>query len=70
METNLPAPRLSNSSKYILRVLKEFKVATIEKIKLETGLSRRGIMYSLRELRESGFIFVQVCLNDSRRRFY
>ncbi|MCL4314336.1 MAG: MarR family transcriptional regulator [Candidatus Thermoplasmatota archaeon] len=61
---------LSNSAKYLLRVLKELKVSTIATLQRETGLSRRTIMYSIRELRKRNLVFVQICLSDSRRRYY
>lgn len=61
---------LSNSAKYILRVLRELKISTIATIQKETGLSRRTIMYSIRELKSRNLVFVQICLTDSRRRYY
>ena len=70
MDTILANPGLSNSSNYVLRVLKDLKVATLASIMEETGLSRRTVTYALSELKAGGLIFVQVCLNDSRRRIY
>ncbi|MCL4342878.1 MAG: MarR family transcriptional regulator [Candidatus Thermoplasmatota archaeon] len=70
MDSTFAYPGLPNSSRYVIRVLRDLKVATIESIQDETGLSRRTIMYALHELKERGLVFVQICLNDSRRRYY
>lgn len=61
---------LSPSSRLLLRVLKELKVADLRTLERETGLARRTLMYSVRQLRDAGLVEVQICLNDSRRRFY
>ncbi len=70
MDSTFAYPGLANSSRYVLRVLRDLKVATTESIQDETGLSRRTIMYALHELKERGLVFAQICLNDSRRRYY
>lgn len=58
------------SARLVLRVLREFKIADVKTLLRETGLSRRTLMYGIRRLKEMGQIDIQICLNDSRRRYY
>ena len=61
---------LTTSSKFVLMILQEKKIATINEIQNKSKLSRRTIMNSIRDLRDLGFIDVHVCLSDTRKRFY
>ncbi|MCL4420866.1 MAG: hypothetical protein M1477_04170 [Candidatus Thermoplasmatota archaeon] len=35
-----------------------------------TGLSKRSLLYAIKVLREKGLVEVEVCMSDTRRRFY
>ncbi|WP_162509595.1 MarR family transcriptional regulator [Thermogymnomonas acidicola] len=58
------------SAKLVLRVLRELKIATVKRLEEETGLSRRTLMYAIKVLKEAGLIETQICLTDTRKRFY
>ena len=62
--------RLTPSAKLVLRVLKELRISDSLTLLNETGLSRRSLMYSVKQLRNLGLVNVQVCLKDSRKRYY
>lgn len=61
---------LSPSCKLLLKVLSEIKISDLKTLERETALPRRTLLYSISKLKERGIIEVQVCLNDSRRRYY
>ncbi|MGC8608921.1 MAG: MarR family transcriptional regulator [Thermoplasmata archaeon] len=61
---------LSPSTKLVLNYLKEAKISDIDSIIRNTGLSRRALMYSIKTLRNRGMIDTQICLSDTRRRYY
>lgn len=63
----LPAPP---SAKIILKLIRERKIMKFEDIKAETGLSKRALLYAIKTLRELDLIETQVCMGDTRRRFY
>ncbi|MGP6219921.1 hypothetical protein [Caldiplasma sukawensis] len=46
------------------------KIADVKTLIKETGLSKRALMGSLKNLREMELISVKTCLSDTRRRFY
>jgi DNA-binding transcriptional ArsR family regulator len=68
METELI--RLTPSAKLILRVLRELRITDSITLREETGLSRRSVMYSIKQLKSLGLVTVQICLKDSRKRYY
>ena len=63
-------PDMTTSSRFVLMILHEKKIATINEIQNRSKLSRRTIMNSIRDLRNLGLIDVHVCLRDTRKRFY
>ncbi len=58
------------SARLVLHVLRELKISDIRRLSDETGLPRRTLMYAIRRLKENKLIDIQICLNDSRRRYY
>ncbi len=62
--------KLKTSSKLIMMILQQKKIATISEIQDYSKLSRRTIMNCIRDLRNLGLIEIQVCLSDTRKRFY
>lgn len=58
------------SARLVLHILRERKILDMKKLLRESGLPRRTLMYAIGRLRETGLIDVQVCLNDSRKRYY
>lgn len=62
--------RLTPSARLVLRVLKELRISNSIALLEETGLSRRALMYSIKQLKTFGLVDVQVCLKDSRKRYY
>ncbi|MCL5665762.1 MAG: MarR family transcriptional regulator [Candidatus Thermoplasmatota archaeon] len=61
---------LTPSCRLVLRVLSEIKISDLSNLERETGLPRRTLLYAIARLKEKNLIQVQVCLNDSRRRYY
>lgn len=53
-----------------MHVLKAHKILDMKRMLSETGLPRRTLMYAISRLKETGLIDIQICLNDSRRRYY
>ncbi len=70
METIEIVKSMPNSAKLLLRVLKENKISTFDDLMEETMLSRRTLLYAIKALRELDLIETQVCMSDTRRRFY
>lgn len=70
METIEIVKTMPNSAKLLLRVLKENKISTFDDLMEETMLSRRTLLYAIKALRELDLIETQVCMSDTRRRFY
>lgn len=58
------------SAKFVLRILQEVKICDLNRLKNESGLSRRALMYALKILGEMDFIETRICLSDTRKRFY
>jgi DNA-binding transcriptional ArsR family regulator len=69
MEIQIAQP-LPASARLLLRVLRDLKVSDLKTLQKETGLSRRAIMYAVKKLKEADLVEVQICLTDSRRRYY
>lgn len=67
IEENIDIPP---SARLVLHVLRELKIVDMKKLAKETGLPRRTLMYAIHRLKENGLIDIQVCLNDSRKRYY
>ena len=70
METALTEINLPPSAKSILNVLMEQKILRFDEIMSLTGLSKRSLLYAIKVLREKGLVEVEVCMSDTRRRFY
>jgi DNA-binding MarR family transcriptional regulator len=61
---------LSPSAKLVLWVLKEVKISDLGGLSRKTGLAKRTLMYSIEQLKKLGLVKTQICLKDSRRRYY
>ncbi|MCW6170972.1 MAG: MarR family transcriptional regulator [Thermoplasmatales archaeon] len=70
METTLIDDVLPPSARLVLNVLMNRKILRFEEIMLLTGLSKRSLLYAIKVLREKGLVEVEVCMSDTRRRFY
>lgn len=70
METVEIIRNTPTSAKLLLRVLKDRKIATFDDLMGETMLSRRTLLYAIKTLKELDLIETQVCMTDTRRRFY
>ncbi len=64
------AQPLSPSSRLVLRVLYEVKITDLQTLQDETKLPKRTLMYAISQLKRAGMVRTQICLNDSRRRYY
>ncbi len=62
--------RLTPSARLVLRVLRDLRITDTLTLLNETGLSRRSLMYSIKQLKSLGLVSVQICLKDSRKRYY
>lgn len=58
------------SAQHIYDLLRTRKVMQLKDIIKETGLSKRTVLYAIRDLREAGLIEIQICMTDTRRKFY
>ncbi len=67
VEENLTIPP---SARLVLRVLRDLKILDMKRLSEETGLPKRTLMYAIRRLKENHLVDIQVCLNDSRKRYY
>ncbi len=61
---------LTPSCRLVYMTLKQFKVARLCQIIEETGLSKRSVLYAVKELNSAGLIDISICLSDTRQRFY
>ncbi|BAB60513.1 TVG1419878 [Thermoplasma volcanium GSS1] len=61
---------LPPSARLVLAYLRSAKISDVARIMENTGLSRRSVMNSVKMLKELGLIDIQVCLSDTRRRYY
>lgn len=58
------------SAKLILKLLSEKKIMRFEELKESTAFSKRTLLYAIKTLREMDLVETQICMNDTRRRFY
>lgn len=70
LETELMGLGLQNSAKLVLLVLQRLRIADFNTLERETGLSKRSVLYAVKALRNVALIDIQICLNDTRKRFY
>lgn len=70
MESTEAIREMPPSAKLVMRILREVKICDLNRLKVESGLSRRALMYAVKFLREMDFIETKVCLSDTRKRFY
>ncbi len=61
---------LTPSTRLVLIALRYFKVARLCQLIENTGLSKRSVLYSVKKLSAMGLIEVNICLSDTRQRFY
>ncbi len=61
---------LSPSTRLVLNYLKTAKISDVDSIIRNTGISRRALMYAVKILKEKNMIDTQICLSDTRRRYY
>ncbi|WP_298278005.1 MarR family transcriptional regulator [Ferroplasma sp.] len=61
---------LTPSTRLVLITLKQFKVARLCQLIESTGLSKRSVLYSVKKLSAMGLIEINICLSDTRQRFY
>jgi DNA-binding MarR family transcriptional regulator len=61
---------LTPSTRLVLIALRHFKVARLCQLIENTGLSKRSVLYSVKKLSAMGLIEVNICLSDTRQRFY
>ncbi|KAA8922110.1 helix-turn-helix domain-containing protein [Thermoplasma sp.] len=58
------------SVRLVFSYLKNEKISDMARIMESTGLSRRSVMYAVKVLKEANLIDIQICLSDTRRRYY
>lgn len=58
------------SAKLVLRILREVKISDLARLRAESGLSRRALMYAIKILGEMDLVETKICLSDTRKRFY
>ena len=68
MEQELKA--LTPSTRLVLITLRQFKVARLCQLIESTGLSKRSVLYSVKKLNAMKLIEINICLSDTRQRFY
>ncbi|WP_290705378.1 winged helix DNA-binding protein [Ferroplasma sp. Type II] len=61
---------LTPSTRLVLITLRQLKIARLCQIMESTGLSKRSVLYSVKKLKQMGLIEINVCLSDTRQRFY
>ena len=70
LEIQLNDYEMPTSARLVFMVLKRLRIADFRTIEMESGLSKRSVLYAVKRLREMGLIDIQVCLNDTRKKFY
>lgn len=70
MENVQLIPDLTPSALQVLEFIKSRKIARFSEIIQHTGLSKRSVLYSIEKLKEMGLVETQICMTDTRRRFY
>lgn len=68
MEQELKA--LTPSTRLVLITLRQLKVARLCQLIESTGLSKRSVLYSVKKLNAMRLIEINICLSDTRQRFY
>lgn len=58
------------SARLVLRILREVKICDLNRLRNESGLSRRALMYAIKILGEMDMVETRICLSDTRKRFY
>jgi transcription initiation factor IIE alpha subunit len=58
------------SAKLVYKVLEHKKRATFQELKEETQLPERTIRHALKLLKANGFIEVEICIWDLRKKYY
>lgn len=61
---------MPTSARLVLLVLRRLRIADFRTLERETGLSKRSVLYAVKNLRDMKLIDIQICLNDARKRFY
>jgi len=70
LEIHVNDNEMPTSARLVFMVLKRIRIADFRTIEMESGLSKRSVLYAVKRLREMGLIDIQICLNDTRKRFY
>ena len=70
MESIVLGQETSKSTVEVFEFIRARKIVRFHDLVTGTGLSKRTLLYSIRTLREMGLIETQICMNDTRRRFY
>lgn len=70
MESYEAVRAIPPSAKLVLRILQEVKICDLNRLKGESGLSRRALMYAIKILGELDLVETRICLSDTRKRFY
>ena len=70
MEISVQNYCLPSSNLEVFEFIRSRKIVRFQDIAGGTGLSKRTILYAIRNLRDLGLIEAQICMNDTRRRFY
>lgn len=70
MENIVLGEEVSKSTLEVFEFIRSRKIVRFQDLISGTALSKRTILYSIRSLREMGLIETQICMNDTRRRFY
>lgn len=70
MEYSVDTLSIPPSARTLLKLIRERRIMKFEEIKAETSLSKRALLYAIKTLRELDLIETQVCMGDTRRRFY
>ncbi len=63
-------PELTHSALKVFEFIRSRKIARLNEIMEFTGLSKRSVLYSIEMLKGMGFVEAQICMTDTRRRFY
>ncbi|AAT43040.1 winged helix DNA-binding protein [Picrophilus oshimae] len=58
------------SLKKVFDFIRERKVTTLCEIIENTNLSKRTVLYAIKKLEAMDLVYISICLNDARRRYY
>jgi|ACXJ01.1.fsa_nt_gi DNA-binding MarR family transcriptional regulator len=70
MENVQIIPDLTPSALKVFEFIRSRKISRLNEIMEFTGLSKRSVLYSIELLKSMGFVETQICMTDTRRRFY